>query len=50
MGPLQAPLLSQREQEAVWKLYEQTVRYVVAQSGRATPVNLTRVLQMVAGK
>jgi len=47
---LQAPLLSQGEQDAVWDMYEQTVRYVATQSGRATPANLPLVLQMVAGE
>ena len=44
---LQAPLLSTAEQEALWTLYEQTVRYVASQNGRVAPVNLPLVLDML---
>ncbi|MFQ5578586.1 MAG: hypothetical protein ACE5G8_16530 [Anaerolineae bacterium] len=47
---LQAPPLSQVEQEAQWALYEQTVRYAASQRERVTPVNLPLVLEMLRGK
>jgi len=45
-----APLLSAEEQAAVWSLYEQTVRYVAAQSGRISAVNVPLVLDMLGGQ
>jgi hypothetical protein len=45
---LSAPLLSSAEQEAMWAIYEQTVRYVASQSARVTPVNLPMILQMLS--
>ena len=47
---LQAPLLPPEEREAVWSLYEATVRHVAAQGGQALPVNLPQVLAMVDGR
>ncbi|MFQ5400654.1 MAG: hypothetical protein ACE5E7_13790 [Anaerolineae bacterium] len=47
---LQAPPLSPAEQEAVWALYEATVRHVAAQNGQALPVNLPQVLAMIDGE
>ncbi|HFQ92728.1 MAG TPA: hypothetical protein ENK32_01865 [Anaerolineae bacterium] len=47
---LQAPLLPPEEREAVWSLYEATVRHAAAQGGRALPVNLPQVLAMVDGR
>lgn len=44
---LAAPLLSQPEQDAMWSLYEQTVRYVASQTSRVTPVNIPMVLEML---
>lgn len=45
---LSAPLLSASEQEAMWTIYEQTVRYIASQSTRVTPVNLPMILQMIS--
>ncbi|GAB4270426.1 MAG: hypothetical protein Kow0080_14870 [Candidatus Promineifilaceae bacterium] len=44
---LQAPPLSPQEQEAVWALYEATVRHVAAQGKQVQPVNLPQVLGMM---
>lgn len=44
---LAAPLLSQPEQDAMWAMYEQTVRYVASQMDRVTPVNIPMVLEML---
>ncbi|HMS00235.1 MAG TPA: hypothetical protein PKE62_13355 [Anaerolineales bacterium] len=44
---LAAPLLTQAEQDAMWALYEQTVRYVASQTSRVTPVNIPMVLEML---
>lgn len=44
---LSAPLLPSAEQDAMWKIYEQTVRYVASQSNRITPVNLPMILEMI---
>ncbi len=44
---LKAAPLSQEEQDAVWALYEATVRYVVAQGARLTPLNIPLVLEML---
>ena len=44
---LSAPLLSASEQDAMWTIYEQTVRYIASQSTRVTPVNLPMILQML---
>ncbi len=44
---LAAPLLSQAEQDAMWAMYEQTVRYVASQSNRVTTVNIPMVLEML---
>jgi hypothetical protein len=44
---LAAPLLSQAGQDAMWSLYEQTVRYLASQSGRVTPVNIPMILEML---
>ncbi|GAB4524730.1 MAG: hypothetical protein Fur0018_08530 [Anaerolineales bacterium] len=43
---LKAPLLSPQEQEAMWALYEATVRYVAAHPEAVTAVNLRGVLAM----
>lgn len=44
---LSAPLLSPAEQDAMWTIYEQTVRHVASQQNHITPVNLPMILQML---
>ncbi len=47
---LKAPPLSEAEQEAIWMLYEETVRYAASQRERVTPLNLPLVLVMASGE
>ncbi len=43
-----SPLLSQAEQDTVWSMYEQTVKYVASHRDRIGVVNLPMVLEMLA--
>lgn len=45
---LAAPLLSQPDQDAMWSLYEATVRYAASQSARVAAVNIPMILEMLA--
>ena len=45
---LSAPLLSSAEQDAMWAIYEQTVRYIASQQSRVTPINLPMILEMIS--
>lgn len=44
---LAAPLLSPAEQDAMWAMYEQTVRYAASQSSRVASVNIPMILELI---